>query len=1427
MPHLLKIAFSLTFCLLAMTTQAQIPSINERPPLTADAPDWVRAMYSDNPNVLQVDSLFEAFYAKNSKKRNNYIRFYERWQRAARIRMRPDGFIDTEKLEQKDSKITVEETARERKITALETRSASSWSSFGPHQTYSPGAVVRAYHTNIYAFDVADSDANTLYAGGENSGVWKTTNKGLTWTSVGDNFPNESTTAIEIHPTDANTVYACSNRYVHKTTNGGSTWTTSHNATNLGIDDIQIHKTNPNILVIGGDNGMRRTTDGGATLNTSWATVSGMSTWISDIEVNPTVNDEWYCLRKNTMSNLMEFYKSTDAGATWSVRSMGWVTDITDAGGRMCVTPANDSRIYVFLLGANNTPIILRSDNKGETWTVLTTTLGGMNNGQGYFDLSIAASHTNADWVFAGTTGSYRSIDAGVTWTFVGDSYNGIKLHTDLQEVKCVGSDIWTATDGGMSLSTDFFASEANFSPRNQDINGFATWGFGQGWQEDVIALSGYHNGTKVMYSGYTRGDNLRIQGGEPATGYVLHGRERTVATSQDGVYQIPTSVSGSFTGLTNLGKYPNEDGYGSDASEIEFHPTCYKTLYLGKDNAFWQSTDGGRTFSQLYDFGVKTRQFEISRSNPSVIYLATTAALYRSSNGGTAWSAVALPSGCSITRLSISLSFSDENTLWICSESNANGFKVFKSSTGGASWTNLSSATLNDKSFNQVVHQQGTNSGVYLIGTTGGKVYYRNNSHSDWQDYSTNLPAHFENLRAIPFYKTSKIRMGGSRGLWEADFFENSAPVAQPTVDKTTSDCSKTPFYFEDYSVADYASASWSWSFSPTPQYVSSTTARNPTVIFGTTGSYSATLIVTDANGTSTKTVNNIVTIAGTACDPETVPSTAASLTGASSSNYMTTSAAFPNAANDDFTISFWLKTSDVSTTNARTIMGTRNSSTSFNTTSLLFQGWNFSLRTVNSVNQLYFELGDGTTGKRVNTTFDITDNAWHYVAGTVNNTGNMELFVDGISMGTQAISALGTISSGTVLYLGKDNHGGYQADPFAGLIDEVKIWNRALSVDEIREKRHLTAYPAQETGFVGYYQFHNSSTLEYDRKNTNDLTLFGTTTRATSTAPVGGGTVSRLPITSGGVKDFTTTNCQIEFPSSGTLPNGDIVVSLIDNAPDQVPSGGTPLSTKYWVVNNYGTTPFATLASIKFSDLGSFATVSAANYKLYKRNSNAHGATWGTFVDVADVLSTTNNNTLTFSTNNGITSFSQFTINQEVALAVELLDFKAILNDKTVGLTWQVANETDVKHYEIERSMDGKNFDFLNKIEKGKFSTADTPPQYNVIYYRLKIVENDVSFIYSPIRSVDFDLNKKTEFNVYPNPNSDILNIKFNSEITQVVDFELFNSIGQLVYSYKLDSKQGGNHLFFKTSYLTKGLYSLRIKQGNMVTVEKVIIQ
>jgi PKD repeat protein len=553
----------------------------------------------------------------------------------------------------------------------------------------------------------------------------------------------------------------------------------------------------------------------------------------------------------------------------------GW-TPITASGGRMTVTPADPNRIYVVLLGVSPAivaPYIYRSDDAGATWVLKITgvpnSLGGSTtlpgNGQGFYDLDILASPNNADQLLVATTSAYKSIDGGATYVRFAGYGGSFNIHSDMQEIIALGNDTWIATDGGISYSSDFFTSAANCSVRSKGIHGSDFWGFAQGWNEDIVGGGRYHNGNAVMNETYPFGRALFMKGTEAPTGYYMIGRPRYVAFSDATNQAIPPTFNGGTKSFA-FTKYPNEDGYGSDPSEVEFSPSCYMHVYLGKDNQFWKSTDGGATWTSLYTFSNKVKKFEISRSNPNVIYLAATNAFYKSVDGGTTWATIALPSGASASRMEIGVDFTNENNVWITSPSNSSGNRVFKSTNGGTSWTNLTTPAINGRSYVNLVHQAGTDGGVYIL-ADNAYVYYRNNKMPDWVSYAASLPKSSP-LLSKPFYRDGKLRTAGNRGIWEVDFYEASSPVAQPMVDKLAGNsCKADTFYFDSYSVLSLTGASFSWSF-PGASYVSSTTVRNPKVVY-TPGTHSVTLTVSNPNGTSTKILGSTITVAAGANTP------------------------------------------------------------------------------------------------------------------------------------------------------------------------------------------------------------------------------------------------------------------------------------------------------------------------------------------------------------------------------------------------------------------------------------------------------------------------------------------------------------------------------------------------------------------------------
>jgi beta-galactosidase len=77
------------------------------------------------------------------------------------------------------------------------------------------------------------------------------------------------------------------------------------------------------------------------------------------------------------------------------------------------------------------------------------------------------------------------------------------------------------------------------------------------------------------------------------------------------------------------------------------------------------------------------------------------------------------------------------------------------------------------------------------------------------------------------------------------------------------------------------------------------------------------------------------------------------------------------------------------------------------------------------------------------------LTAGDWHHVVGVGYGDGRVKIYINGVEQSLTTVEAVNYVS-GEGLYIGnrQDNH---QSVRFNGTIDEVKIYNRALSVEEI----------------------------------------------------------------------------------------------------------------------------------------------------------------------------------------------------------------------------------------------------------------------------------------------------------------------------------------------------------------------------------------
>jgi photosystem II stability/assembly factor-like uncharacterized protein len=857
------------FCLLTATfvcKAQQIPSSTE----IASLPLWAQKMYGENPNVLEVSELYRNFYREHDFEKNYHTQYFKRWKRSVITKIDDQGFVlnfTAEQLQKIDQDYLKKQSQSK----------SSNWSVVGPITNYQENNTQGSGQTNVYAVDQCLAQPNFMYCGTEPGEVYKSIDGGQNWThsSMTLDF-GSGVSAIEISPTNPLVVFAGGNKGVFRSTDGGTSWTNVLPQTNFGVNEILINPGNEQLVFAATDKGLYRSIDGGA----NWTQL--YTTACYDIKCKANSNSEMYCVKNNSTLIKCEFFKSTDFGATWTIQTAGWYNSTdparNDGGARIAVTPANPNRIYVYLIGeakANDYGFIgiYKSDDSGTTWSNPSGIDGGPYDAthvnlaigwatwlyhQGFYNCAIAASPTNADEILIGGLNLYRSTNGGQTFASVSGYVGGpLGLHVDNQDFRVIGNTTWISTDGGIYKSNDFFTSQFLF--KMSGVHGSDYWGFGSGWNEDVLVGGLYHNGNLAYHENYGSGNFLELGGGEAPTGYVNPGINRKTYYSDIGGKFIPLQLADPITG-TPFGMAPNESYYAAESSEFEFHPNCYSIGYLGKDNSIWKTTDAGASFNLLYTFGTNVnndvRYIEVGSNNSNIMYLnqqpasGNVGTLWKSIDGGLTWNTCTIPSGNS-RRMVLSIDPSNANNLWIAYPDGANGFKTFKTTNGATSWTNLTTSILNNESIQSIVHIPGTDGGIYAA--TNKAVYYRNNT-TNWVIDNAGLPTFTNGNILRPFFRDNKIRLASyGKGIWESQLNETpSFPIARINVDKLDQIgiCDLDSFYFEDHSYLNHTNAQWNWTF-PTGSPATST-ERNPSVLFSQAGSHLAVLQVTDASGQS-----------------------------------------------------------------------------------------------------------------------------------------------------------------------------------------------------------------------------------------------------------------------------------------------------------------------------------------------------------------------------------------------------------------------------------------------------------------------------------------------------------------------------------------------------------------------------------------------
>ena len=168
-------------------------------------------------------------------------------------------------------------------------------------------------------------------------------------------------------------------------------------------------------------------------------------------------------------------------------------------------------------------------------------------------------------------------------------------------------------------------------------------------------------------------------------------------------------------------------------------------------------------------------------------------------------------------------------------------------------------------------------------------------------------------------------------------------------------------------------------------------------------------------------------------------------------------------------------------------------------------------------------------------------------------------------------------------------------------------------------------------------------------------------------------------------------------------------------------------------------------------------------------------------------------------------------------LTLPVKLIKISAGKNKNNVELKWTTAEEFDMRHYEIERSSNARDFVAIEKIAcqnkwgQNSYVTKDDNPVNGFNFYRLKMVELNGDVNYSRIVFVIFSTGENVL--VYPNPWKKGLPLQITNPENEKLEIIFYNSSGQLVARVFTNSSRVPTEALNNS----KGILFFRIQREN----------
>ena len=464
---------------------------------------------------------------------------------------------------------------------------------------------------------------NLFYMAPNNGGVWKTTDAGRTWTPIFDDQPTGSIGSLAVALSNADIIYVGSGEGlrrpdlsvgdgIYKSTDAGHTWQ------HLGLRDAQqigtiiIDPKDPNRLFVSAlghpygpnsERGVYRSLDGGQTFQKvlSKDDDTGAIDLVFDPRNSQVVFAAMWASRRPPWTTGGGYtgkgsglYKSADGGNNWHSITKGLPTEAEGLGRiGLAASLSDPDRMYANVDAKKNGGVY-RSDDAGESWQLVNTEERVWGRADDF--AMVKVDPKNKDVVYAANTSTYKSTDAGKTFTAIkgapgGDDYHNIWINPDNPDIIALAVDqgATISVNGGKTWSSWYNQPTAQFYHVITD-NQFPYWVYGGQQESGSVGTASRSDFGEITFREWTTVgvEEYGYVAPDPLHPNLIYGGKATVFDRNTGQTRDISPV------VLRTGKYRF-----NRTAPIMFSPADPHILYLGS-NVLFMTRDGGYSWQEI-----------------------------------------------------------------------------------------------------------------------------------------------------------------------------------------------------------------------------------------------------------------------------------------------------------------------------------------------------------------------------------------------------------------------------------------------------------------------------------------------------------------------------------------------------------------------------------------------------------------------------------------------------------------------------------------------------------------------------------------------------------------------------------------------------------------------------------------------------------